>query len=206
MKEYIDKELDPAKVNFYDRTKEEFVKTKSITEIWQELEISKVDYENGLPASSDDDYESHLEKPPDSCLVKNHFESSTLAWEANIDIQPVINHYKAVSYMCAYLSKIKDECSNAMSQAVKEAWENKSNNYDQMKLIARAYASKRECIVQEAVYHIMQELWLRKVFPLVLFANTNLPENRYRVCVCEKEIKQLPESSTDIFKKNMLDR
>ena len=115
MKEYIDKELDPAKVSFYDCTKEEFVKTKSITEILQELEISKVDYENGLPASSDDDYESHLEKPPDSYFVKNHFESSTLAWEANIDIQPVINHYKAVSYMCAYLSKIKDECSNAMS-------------------------------------------------------------------------------------------
>ena len=115
MKVYIDKELDPAKVNFYDCTKEEFVKTKSITEILQELEISKVDYENGLPASSDDDYESHLEKPPDSYFVKNHFESSTLAWEANIDIQPVINHYKAVSYMCAYLSKIKDECSNAMS-------------------------------------------------------------------------------------------
>ena len=88
---------------------------------------------------------------------------------------------------------------------MKEALENKSNNYDQMKLIARAYASKRECIAQEAVYHIMQELWLRKGFPLVLFANTNLPENRYRVCVCEKEIKQLPESSTDIFQKNMLD-
>ena len=205
MKECIDKELDPAKVDFYDQTKEEFVKTKSITEILQELEISKVDYENGLPASSDD-YELHLEKPSDSCFVKNHFESSTLAWEVNIDIQPVINHYKAVSYMCAYLSKIKDECSNAMSQAVNKGWENKSNNYDQMKLIARAYASKRECSVQEAMYHIMQELWLRKVFPLVLFANTNLLENRYRVCVCEKEIKQLPESSTDIFKKNMLDR
>ena len=55
MKECIDKELDPAKVDFYDQTKEEFVKTKSITEILQELEISKVDYENGLPASSDDD-------------------------------------------------------------------------------------------------------------------------------------------------------
>ena len=92
-----------------------------------------------------------------------------------------------------------------MSQAVKEGWENKSNYYDQMKLIARAYPSKKECSVQDAVYHIMQELWLRKVFPLVLFANTNLPENRYRDCVCEKEIKQLPESSTDIFQTNMLD-
>ena len=85
-------------------------------------------------------------------------------------------------------------------------WESKSNNYDQMKLIAQEYASKRECSLQEAVYHIMPELWLRKVFPAKLFANTNLPENKYRVCVIEKEIKQLPEPSTDIFKTIMLDR
>ena len=31
VKEHIDKELDPAIINFYDRTKEVFVKTKSIT-------------------------------------------------------------------------------------------------------------------------------------------------------------------------------
>ena len=43
MKEYIGKKIDPAKVNFYYRTKEDFVKTKSLTEILQELEISKVD-------------------------------------------------------------------------------------------------------------------------------------------------------------------
>ena len=50
----------------------------------------------------------------------------------------------------------------------------------------------------------MSELWLHKVFPAVLIANTNLPENRYRVCVSEKEIKQLPEYYTGIFKTNML--
>ena len=59
LKEYIDKELDPAKINFYDCTKEDFVKTKSITQILQQLEISKVDYENALLVSSDDGYELH---------------------------------------------------------------------------------------------------------------------------------------------------
>ena len=73
-----------------------------------------------------------------------------------------------------------------MNQALKETWENKSNNYDQMKLIAQVYDSKRECILQGSVYQIMAELWLHKVFPAVLFANTNLPENTYRVCVSEK--------------------
>ena len=52
----------------------------------------------------------------------------------------------------------------------------------------------------------MPELCLRKVFPAVLFANIYLPENIYRVCVSEKEIKQLPESFTDIFKTNILYR
>ena len=44
--------------------------------------------------SSDDDYELHLQRLPDSCFVKNYFESGILAWKANIDIQPVIDNYK----------------------------------------------------------------------------------------------------------------
>ena len=94
----------------------------------QELEVSKVDYENALSVSSDDDYELHLQRLPDRCFVNNYFESSILAWEANIGIQPVIIIKQF--HMCAYLSMTEDECSHAMNQAVKEAWENKSNNYD----------------------------------------------------------------------------
>ena len=37
------------------------------------------------------------------------------------------------------------------------------------------------------MYQIMPELWLHKVFPAVFFGNTNLPDNRYRVCVSEKK-------------------
>ena len=203
VKEYIDKELDPAKVIFYDRTNQDFVKTKS-TEILQELEISKVDYQNAESVSSDNDYELHLQMPPDSSFLNNYFECGILAWEANIDIQSVFNHCKAVSYICAYLFKTEDECSHAINQAMKEAWENKSNNYDQMKLTVRAYAS-RQCSVQETCYHIMPELWLHKVFPADLFANTNLLENRPRVCATKREIKQLPDSSRDILMTNMLD-
>ena len=75
-----------------------------------------------------------------------------------------------------------------------------------MKSIARPYSMKRECSAQGAVYHIMPELWLRKKFPPVVFANTNISENCFRVCLDEREIKDLPENSTDIFRKNMVDR
>ena len=42
------------------------------------------------------------------------------AWQANIDIQTAFNHYKAVTYMCAYFFRAEDEISEAMKQAVKK--------------------------------------------------------------------------------------
>ena len=126
--------------------------------------------------------------------------------KANIDIQPVFNHYKAVTYMCAYFSKSEDEVSEAMKQAVKEALNSNKTSVEQMRSIARAYAMKRECSVQEAVYILMPELWLRKTFPAVVFANSNLPENRYRICCSKEELHDLPEDSIDVFKRNMIDR
>ena len=108
--------------------------------------------------------------------------------------------------MCKYLSKAEDKCSNAMKQALEEAREMSCSKYDEMVNIAHAYASKRECSVQEAVYHIMPELWLRKTFPKIQFLNSNLPEDRYRIAKSEDELTELPDNSTDIFKRNMLDR
>ena len=50
------------------------------------------------------------------------------------------------------------------------------NNYKTMQEIVRAYVNKRECSVQEVVYHVLPELHLRKIFPGVCFANSNLLE------------------------------
>ena len=52
----------------------------------------------------------------------------------------MFNKKKVVAYMCAYLSKSEDTCSNAMKQALKVSIENKCSNYDQMKAIACAYS------------------------------------------------------------------
>ena len=73
-----------------------------------------------------------------------------------------------------------------MQQAAKEAIKMNLSCYEQMNAIARAYITKRECSVQEAVYHVMPELWLSKSFPRVIFANSYLPGNRYRVCSSEE--------------------
>ena len=52
----------------------------------------------------------------------------------------------------------------------------------------------------------MPDLWLRKKFPKVLFLNNNIPEMRYRIFQNKNEIDELPEDSTEIFQRNMLNR
>ena len=188
VKNYIDNELNPSKKNFLDSTKEDYEELKSIDEILASLEISKHDYEEALSISDDNDFQIHYKRPPNSCFVNNYFCDGLMAWEANMDIQPVFNHYKAVAYMCAYLSKSENECSVAMKQTVRDAFEKALNNYEQMKSVANANINKRECSIQECVYHLLPGQWPRKTFPGVIFANSNIPEKRFQLCLAEHEI------------------
>ena len=119
-----------------------------------------------------------------------------------MDMQPVFNEYKAVAYMCQYFSKTEDQCSQTMKQTAKEAFENNMHHHDTMKTIAKAYLSNRECSVQEAVYHILPELKLRRIFPAVYFVNTNPPEERVQALLSEKELSELPDNSPNLFKKS----
>ena len=84
--------------------------------------------------------------------------------------------------MC-YLSKSESECSVTMKQAVYDAFEKELDNYEQMKSVANAYINTRERSIQECVYHILPVQWLRKTFPGVIFANSNVPEKCFRVAL-----------------------
>ena len=58
-----------------------------------------------------------------------------------MDIQLDFNEYKAVAYMCQYFSKTEDLCSQAMTQAAMEAFENNMHHHYTMKTIAKGYLS-----------------------------------------------------------------
>ena len=60
--------------------------------------------------------------------------------------------------------------------------------------------------MQEAVYHILPELRLRRIFPAVCFVNTNPLEERVQLLLSEKERRGLPDDSPNIFKKLNIDR
>ena len=120
VKTYIDEHLNPKKRNILDPSKENYEQLPEIIDILTGLGMTEIDYYNALQISCDSDFQTHLKCAPNSCFVNNYFEEGLMAWQANIDIQPVFNEYKAV-YTCAYFSKSEDETSEAMKQAANEA-------------------------------------------------------------------------------------
>lgn len=53
------------------------------------------------------------------CFINNYFPNRLRAWTANIDIEPMLNHYKRVTYMWAYFLKGEDETSEVMKQTAR---------------------------------------------------------------------------------------
>lgn len=140
-----------------------------------------------------------MRRSPDSCFVNNYFKIGLEAWEANIDIQPVFSYYKAVSYTSSFFFKCESESFQAMKKAAEKS---KDLSFgDRMKKLAIAFLSHRKCkcSLQEAVYaRIMAEKDLSGCY--------FLPDKRYRVCKSQIELSELPADSTEVFKRNNLDR
>ena len=95
------------------------------------------------------------------------------------------------------LFKKEISCSNAKKEALEECKELDKDKFEMMQRLAQAYSGNRECSVQEAVYQLMPELWLHKGYLQLMFANTNLPEERFSyVFKSEEELSELPELKT----------
>ena len=104
VKKYTDNNLDPNSKSFSNDL--------SIQEILSSMGITDDDYYWSLSSSPDNDCEIHLKKSPGSCLVNNYNLVLLKAWEANLDIQPVQNYFKVLTYMTACFSSLKVKCQN----------------------------------------------------------------------------------------------
>ena len=121
-----------------DPTQDNLIQPLSFNEILDNVKISKDHYFRVLSKSKDEDLKLHLEREPYSCFSNNYLDVGLKALQTNLYIQPVSNEYKAVTYMCQYLSKTEDPCSKEMKQAAKEVFESNMHHNDTMKTIAKA--------------------------------------------------------------------
>ena len=197
VKDKIDDVLNPSKSNYDTLTESNILSSVGITE---------EEYYSALSISPDSGYELHLRRPIDSCFINNYFVAGIKGFAANVDLQPVFNHYKCITYVCSYFTKDESECSQAIMSAAKEAKDANMDIKDGLRKIGAAFLSTREVSSQECVYRCMPELWLRRVFPATVFVSTDLPDKRICVAKSREELDELDDESTDVFKSNIIER
>ena len=157
VKQKIDEVLNPSLSTY----------NSSLTEddIFTSIGSSKDQYLSALSISSDSNYELHLKRSLDSCFINNYFIAGLKGFGANVDLQPVFDHYKCITYVCSYFTKDETQCSQAIMNAAKEAKAGNMEIREGLRKIGAAFLSSREVSSQECVYRCMPELWLRKIFP-----------------------------------------
>ena len=198
VKSKIDEILNPSK--------SEYNPNLTAAQVLATADFSEQDYFWALSVSADSDYELHLKRSTDSCFINNYFVAGVQGFVANVDLQPVFNHYKCITYVCSYYTKDETECSQTITNAAKEARNYNLSVRDSLRKVGAAFLSTREVSAQECVYRCMPELWLRKTFPKTIFVSTDLPQNRLRIPKSQDELDELEDDSTDIFKSNIIER
>ncbi|XP_052683843.1 uncharacterized protein LOC128164141 [Crassostrea angulata] len=80
------------------------------------------------------------------CLLKS--------WDANMDIQYVLDPFSCIVYIISYISKSEREMGMLLKQTKIEAAEGNLSAHDTIKRVGSAYLNHREVSAQEAVYRV----------------------------------------------------
>ena len=136
----------------------------------------------------------------------NNYNSLLLnCWQANMDIQYVLDPYSCVSYIVSYISKGQRGLSNLLRDACNEARETDSDVRQQVRRIGNQFLSSVEIGAQEAVYLVLQ-MPLRRCTRDVLYVDTKRPDERTSLLKPLSELKDLPATSRNVEMDNVLKR
>ena len=144
-----------------------------------------------------------LKREPNNQNVNNYNASVMLAWQANMDIQYVLDAYACVMYVASYIMKTEKSMGVLLKQVAAEVRTDELRT--QLKKIGSAFLNHREVSAQEAVYRLLS-LPMKQLSRAVVFVDTNAKKERIAVLKGRDAIDQLDSDDTDVFQKSLIDK
>ncbi|XP_046381067.2 uncharacterized protein LOC124152241 [Haliotis rufescens] len=95
-----------------------------------------------------------LKRKPNDVWVNQYNADLLRCWNANMDIQYVVDAYSCVVYIISYISKAEREMGLLLNQAQKEANKDNTDAKSALKKIGAVYLHNREVSAQEAVFRV----------------------------------------------------
>ncbi|KAK7912600.1 hypothetical protein WMY93_012811 [Mugilogobius chulae] len=142
-----------------------------------------------------------LERDVKEIWINNYNEKLLACWNANMDIQFVVDAYACVVYIISYISKSEREMGLLLGNAQKEASKGNVSAKEAFKKLGSVYLHNRDVSAQEAVYRVLG-LHLKEFSRKVSFVPTG--DNIVRVSRPIGEIDE--EMGDDIWMTNTIDR
>ena len=144
-----------------------------------------------------------LKRKPSEQSVNYYSPTILKAWEANMDIQYVVNAYACVMYIASYVLKAEKGMGELLKQAAREM--EQGNTRQQLNKLGSVFLTNREVSAQEAVYRVLS-IPLRRCSRSIVFINTDNKESRDALLLPFSQLQNLDDDNEDVYCKNIIDR
>ena len=148
-----------------------------LSELLTKADLTETEYVEALETSCTGNIVL-LKRKPSECCINNYNPSVMLAWQANLDIQFVLNAYACVMYVASYIMKTEKSMGELLKRVAAEARTEELKK--QLRKVGSAFLTHREVSAQEAVYRLLS-LPMKQLSRSVIFVNTNPKKERIAV-------------------------
>ena len=108
--------------------------------------------------------------------INNYNAEMITAWNANMDLQLVVDPYAVISYIASYMNKEETQTTPFLREAVFQSAGKETK--ERLYALRDAYISHRQVGLSEAVYKVNSNLRLKDSNLTCIFVGTGFPENR----------------------------
>ena len=142
----------------------------------KDLDIKPDDYKKALQIS-ERGQTVILKRTLKDRYINNFNPNFIKAWDANLDIQFCCDTYAVLCYITDYYSKDESGVTEDLKLALKDAQQKGMGQKAMMHHLKRAYMSKRQIGLSEAIYRMIPDLHLRDSNISTKFVASGFPEN-----------------------------
>ncbi|XP_062614313.1 uncharacterized protein LOC134276047 [Saccostrea cucullata] len=137
----------------WNEVQDEANETHTTEEIFEHLGLTQEQYEDAHKRLAKK-RTVILERNPCELWINQYNPCLLKCWDANMDIQFVLDPFSCIVYIISYISKSEREMGMVLKQTKIEAEEGNESARTTLKKIGSAYLNHREVSAQEAVYRV----------------------------------------------------
>ncbi|KAL1277144.1 hypothetical protein QQF64_023817 [Cirrhinus molitorella] len=137
-----------------------------------------------------------MERRPQDCWVNGYNPHLLRAWDANMDIQFILNPYSCIMYMLSYISKAEHEMSDYLKRVIKDSSHDNLSDHECMKQVMNACSKNREVSAQEAVARTCS-LKLKSSSRAVIFIPTD--DNAVKMSLPMKYLQSMDDDVENVW-------